>query len=402
MLQSFMPVSKGEEGKRESCPLKKLIALEFMNLVEFLSAHFTCEEVKKVVFDIPGIKTPSLHGFASFFFQDNWDIVGTVVKCPNTVKDFRPIACCNVIYKVARLKHILPELVAQNQGGFVKGRYIGHNIMICQDLLRHYGRKANKPSCMIKLDLQKAYDTIEWGFIEEILRGSREGDPMSPLLFVLGMEYMSRIMKKIGKKIGFKYHERYYSSVMYLLQGLKLFSMTSRYCLYLGIPIGAQKISSEDCAILAEKMKGRIRTWSTRHLSFAGRVVLINLVLMSIHSYWSQVMLLPCKVIKEIESICKSFLWKGQHMFQGPGAIAWDRVCQSKTARGIGFKRVREWNMAAMVKYIWAVAKKEYSLWVKWVHTVYIKEKNWWCDSIPIHGSWYWRKLVALKNQHSS
>ena len=117
---------------------------------KLLSIPFTAREVKKALFSISGLKAPGPDGYCSYFYQDNWDLVGPEVcaavldflttgkllkeinattitlipktKCPAKVSDFRPISCCNVLYKIAskmicaRLRRVLPDLIAENQG----------------------------------------------------------------------------------------------------------------------------------------------------------------------------------------------------------------------------------------------------------------------------------------------
>uniref|UniRef100_A0A803QQ31 Reverse transcriptase domain-containing protein n=1 Tax=Cannabis sativa TaxID=3483 RepID=A0A803QQ31_CANSA len=141
------------------------------------------------------VRAPGPNGFGRSFYHDNSELVVEDVKkavnnflstrkilkeinktnitlipkikCPDSVKDFSPISYCKVIYKAAtkvicsRLRNVIPKIVTENQGQFVHGRYIAHNIMVFQDLIRHYKRKNCKFSCMIKTDLRKAYGTIE-------------------------------------------------------------------------------------------------------------------------------------------------------------------------------------------------------------------------------------------------
>ncbi|KAL2905400.1 LINE-1 retrotransposable element ORF2 protein [Bienertia sinuspersici] len=486
---------------------------------------FSRKEVKDAIFSIHGDKSPGPDGFGTHFYKHNWDLIGEEVtnavldffksgkllkeinntflvlipknSKPQDVSEFRPIACCNSIYKgitkllCLRLKEVLPDLISENQGAFVHGRYIVHNIMVCQDLVRRYGRKNNSPSCMIKLDLRKAYDTVDWKFIEEMLqelnfpkafidwvmvcistpsfslvlngssyghfkssRGLRQGDPLSPLLFVLGMEYLSRIMKRLNEDPDFKLHPRCKGiqlthmcfaddlimcckgekkSVEKILQAFNVFSKTSGLQAnnsktelytsgmkedevqqiiadsgfkrgklpfkYLGVPISSKRVNAGQCELLIEKMTARIRTWSSRHISFAGRSQLINSVLMSIQQYWAQVFVLPVSVLHSIEQICRAFLWSGQWHSNKPGYISWENVCRPKKEGGMGFKRIQQWNVANMGRYVWAIETKQDSLWLKWVNSVYIRGQEWWNYEPSKDASWYWKRICAIKEK---
>ncbi|XP_060973953.1 uncharacterized protein LOC133039141 [Cannabis sativa] len=167
---------------------------------------------------------------------------------------------------------------------------------------------------------------------------------------------------------------------------------------YLGIPICSKKISAADCNSILEKMVARIKVWSSRNLSYMGRITLINSVLIIIHSYWAQITILSKKLLKDVESMCRAFLWKGMTTNSGPGLVAWQQICAPKKAGGLGFRNIHDWNTAAMGKYVWAIATKKDNLFVKWINEVYLMGKNWWEYPPPTDCSWYWKRIVAVKN----
>ena len=95
--------------------------------------------------------------------------------CLNDSGDFRPISCCYVIYKCiskllcSRLKLVLNDIINISQGAFVAVRSILHNIFLCQDIMKHYEWKNYLASCLLKIDLLKAYDMMDWDFIKNMM-----------------------------------------------------------------------------------------------------------------------------------------------------------------------------------------------------------------------------------------
>lgn len=146
-------------------------------------------------------------------------------------------------------------------------------------------------------------------------------------------------------------------------------------------------------------MSSRIKTWSSKHLSFAARVQLVNAVLMSIQVYWAQVMVLPKHVLKKMNNICRAFLWFGKVDCSNPGYISWDQVCRKKKEGGLGMRNTELWNMAALGKHVWAIATNQNNLWVKWVKAVYLKQQNWIDYKPGQNSSWYWRKICGIKDK---
>lgn len=173
---------------------------------------------------------------------------------------------------------------------------------------------------------------------------------------------------------------------------------------YLGLPLTATKLSRDDCKPITDKIKAKLTSWSSKHLTYAGRAQLISSVLFHYQTYWSQVFILPQSIVKEIDKLCRSFLWGYEEGHKPMALVAWSNLSLPKSEGGLGFKQLKIWNRAAARRQLWKILSNEKCLWTRWVQGVYLKGTNIWLAESKDRFPWSWRKLLKLRSslyQHS-
>ena len=78
---------------------------------------------------------------------------------------------------------------------------------------------------------------------------------------------------------------------------------------YLGMPKTASRLTKGECSMLIEKITAKIHVWASRHISYVGRLVLVNTVLFGMFNFWAQVFILPEEVVNQVIKLCRNFLW---------------------------------------------------------------------------------------------
>lgn len=240
---------------------------------DMLLALIEEKEVKKTLFHIHPDKSPGPNGMNPGFYQKFWTTTGGDIvklvreffdagnldnqlthtnialipkkKHPVYMTDLRPISLCNVVYKIIskvlanRLKQVLDGIISDTQSAFITGRLITDNIMVAYEVMHYLKRKTRgKEGWMaMKIDMSKAYDRVEWKFLEEVLkklgfdtkvvglimtcvstvsyqivhagktfgeinptRGIRQRDPLSSYLFLIYMEGFTALINDFERR----------------------------------------------------------------------------------------------------------------------------------------------------------------------------------------------------------
>ncbi|GJU04495.1 probable L-cysteine desulfhydrase, chloroplastic [Tanacetum coccineum] len=297
------------------------------------------EEIKNAIFDIDSNKAFGPDGFSFEFFKKAW----------------------------GDWKRGLSKIVNINQSAFLPRRHIQDNILIAQELLRGYNRKNWPKRCAMQIDIQKAYDTVDWTFLESTL--VKFGFPKKMVKWIMacissssfsiclnGNKGSLEVIKKsldefsqvsglnpnLGKSTIFfgSIKEREKQDLLEILP-FKCGKLPVRY---LGVPLLAKRLSVMDCKVLIDKVEERINCWRNKTLSYAGRVQLLASVLSSMQIYWASLYFLPNVVINDLDKLFKRFLWNSGNSAQGKARVAWKMVCRPKDQGGLGIKPLKQWN----------------------------------------------------------
>ncbi|XP_055962333.1 uncharacterized protein LOC126687828 [Mercurialis annua] len=328
--------------------------------IHVLQQPFLAEEVQLALKKMGPSKAPGPDGLPVIVYKSYWQIVGDdVTQCvlrflengimpdklnhtfitlipkvtvPESMKDMRPISLCNVIYKLIskvlanRLKRVLSSVVHESQSAFIPGRLITDNALVAFEMFHSMRKRlVGKPGTIaLKLDMSKAYDRVEWSFLEG--RGLRQGDPISPYLFLLCTEGFSALLRKgaaEGRLTG--------SSVcrggprinhLFFADDSILFARaTMRECQ-----------SLKDAISLYEAASGQIVNFDKSELLFSAGVPERNRR--------------EIQHVLGVQSSISIFWWNGVDDKRKIAWVSWDNICKAKKFGGLGFRNLRAFNLA--------------------------------------------------------
>ncbi|XP_050222198.1 uncharacterized protein LOC126672293 [Mercurialis annua] len=407
------------------------------------------EEIKAVIFSIKDDKSLGPNGYSSDVFKSSWNIVGedvtqaimeflntcsmlrqtnsTIITLipekdsPEYIGDYKPIACCNVIYKgiskilTKRISRVLNKIINPCQYAFFPDRGGANRLYIPkqdyqldhelhQDLyVLNNDQWENNWILFLRKRLMVHHTKTGSGFgYHKECRDIK----LNHLCFADDMFLFSnadtqsiKIMKDTLEsfiKFSGLAPKQSKSTIFFngISEPLKMeilsligFTEGTLSVRYLGLPLVTTRLLKTHCNELINRITYRVSSWSSKSLSYAGRIQLINSVLMSMQIYWCSVFLLPKAVIQGVEAVCRNFLWNNQNTDRKGGLVSWKKICCNKCFGGLGIKYMITWNKAALIKHIWGLISLKPSLWATWVNANKLKRLSFWGIEKPYDSS---------------
>ena len=284
--------------------------------------------------------------------------------------------------------------------------------------------------------------------------GVRQRDPLSPYLFIICMEYLSRLLKSTTQHSGFNFHPKCQAlgishlgfaddilllcrcdmtSVNILLQQLTIFGESSGLEIntskssiffagvsedtkqailslsqytegsfpfkYLGVPLSPHRLLASQFSPLIHRLESAIQNWMGKYLSYAGRLELIKSVLHGMVQFWISIFPIPAVVISKITSLCRNFLWTDTMIRSKSALVAWKQVCLPKDEGGLGIHDIKARNDSFFAKHLWNIHLKADSLWIRWVCHYYIAHASIWSLDAKKTDSPLFKSIFYLRNR---
>ncbi|XP_031096875.1 uncharacterized protein LOC116001121 [Ipomoea triloba] len=338
---------------------------------------FEPDEVKAALFSMFRDKVPGPDSMNPGFYQHYWDVVGSdvssfVIKClnectlleglndtnvvlipkkasPEKVSDLRPIALCNVVYKIMpkmvanRMKPLLGDVISDSQSAFIPNRLITDNILVAAE----------------------SYDAG-------------------------GGSYQAVPNHKSSVCFSRNTSDADSHDVMAVLDVIQ----APNFGKYLGLPSFIGREKKAVFSYIEDRIKHRIGSWSKRMISQAGKEVLLKSVAQSMPTFSMSVFLLPDSVCMSIERAMNRYWW-GSGNDRGIHWKAWDCLCIPKKYGGLGFKDLKAFNLAMLGKQAWCFLTRPHSLVARVYKARYFPKTSFIDATLGNCPSFCWRSIMA-------